>query len=224
MVLRTVLTFYLKKMKKFLFFITASLLLTVAIPSANAQFFKFGVKGGLLVNTESLKFNNGASLFDEKSTLPGFELGLQTTISLPLVPIIIQPEFVYSRVSAKYSTGTQNFGDLKLRSNMFDIPILVGFEFSIFRIMLGPVFTFPTTDIVSMDNQNIKFAPRYKNFVMGYQAGVGVTLGRVTVDARYHGRFDSLTSDKIDAAGIPDVDVKTQRFAFSVGYTIFKIL
>ena len=212
-------------MKKALLAVAVAALAATYAPEARAQLFAMGVKGGLLVNSERLKFTNGTNDFDGKSTRAGFEAGLQFTVNLPLVPILIQPEIVYSRTSATYETGNSNAGDLKLRSNMFSIPVLVGMKFSSFRVMAGPVFTFPSMDRVSMDNLNEQFAPRYKDFLIGLQAGVGVTLGRVTIDARYHWQFTGLSTSEVSTSGkISNVDIKNGRFAFSLGYTIFRLL
>ena len=211
-------------MKNRLIVAAIAILLVAGSTGAHAQLFKMGVKGGLLINTEKLKFDKGTVHFDGKDTRAGFEAGLQFSVNLPLVPLTIQPEIVYSRTSARYQTGDEHYGEIKMRSNMIDIPVLVGLKMGPARIMVGPVFTFPTTDLISMDNRSEKFAPRYNKFLMGLQAGVGVDIGRLTLDARYHWRFTSLTDDDYQIEALKNTKVSNGRFAISVGYTIFKIL
>ena len=212
-------------MKKSFFVLLTVIMAVIYTPKSYAQLFSMGVKGGMLINAEKLKFTHGLNDFSDKSTRAGFEAGLQFTVNIPSLPIFIQPELIYSRTSSRYSTGQENAGELKLRSNMFSIPVLVGMKFSAFRVMAGTVFMFPSMDMVSMDNLNEKFAPRYKNFMMGLKAGAGVTLGRVTIDAHYQWQLSSLAHADFDATGkISNADIKSGIFALSLGYTIFRIL
>ena len=64
-------------MKKILL---AALLLLGGFSVAHAQsLFQFGIKGGLLINSSDLKytFSGTQNPYDESSTKPGFELGVQ---------------------------------------------------------------------------------------------------------------------------------------------------
>ena len=198
--------------------------------AAQAQsFFQFGVKGGLLVNNSDLKyvFSGSQDRYDESSTKPGFELGFQARLRLPM-GFLLQPEIVYARTSGSFPIDATNggggqYGDkLKIRSNWIEVPVLVGWKFSIVRLMLGPSFRFPMDEVMNAGLEEAKVAPRLQNFVMGYQAGVGVDLGRLTLDARFCGNFTNITDQGVSQSYTPDLKVKEHRVAVTIGYMILK--
>ncbi|WP_300400007.1 porin family protein [uncultured Rikenella sp.] len=192
---------------------------------------QFGVKGGLLINSSDLKYTFSSAdrdRYSESSTKPGFEIGLQARVRLPL-GFLIQPEVVYSRTSGSFpvetkaADGTVTNDKLKVRSNWIEVPVLVGWKFSIVRLMAGPSFRFPMDEVMNVGLKETKVAPRLDNFVMGYQAGVGVDLGRLTIDARYCGNFSKIANQQRGAEDyISGLKVKEQKVAISIGYMILK--
>lgn len=191
---------------------------------------QFGVKGGLLINNSDLKytFSSNQKRYSESSTKPGFELGFQARVRLPL-GFLLQPEIVYSRTSGTFPIDETNggggeYGDkLKVRSNWIEVPVLVGWKFSIVRLMAGPSFRFPMDEVMNVGFEEAKVAPRLDNFVMGYQAGVGVDLGRLTIDARFCGNFSNITDQGVTKNNYaPGLKVNERKVAFSIGYMILK--
>lgn len=190
---------------------------------------QFGVKGGLLINSSDLKytFSSNRERYSESSTKPGFELGLQARVRLPL-GFLIQPEVVYSRTSGSFpvettADGTTTDEKLKVRSNWIEVPVLVGWKFSIVRLMAGPSFRFPMDEVMNVGLKETKVAPRLDNFVMGYQAGIGVDLGRLTIDARYCGNFSKIANQQKQLDDyISGLKVREQKVAISIGYMILK--
>lgn len=210
-------------MKKILF----TLMLLSGLATAQAQsIFQLGLKGGLLINSSQLKytFNNTAN-YDHSSTKPGFEFGFQARVRLPL-GFLLQPEIVYSRTTGTFPLNTSNGGNaeeqLKIRSNWIEVPVLVGWKFSIVRLMVGPSFRFPMDEVLNAGRDEAKVAPRLQNFVLGYQAGVGVDLGRLTIDARYCGNFTNITDGGVTSISIPNLKVNEQKVAISIGYMLIK--
>ncbi len=191
--------------------------------------FQFGVKGGLLVNSSDLKytFSGNRERYDKSSTKPGFELGFQARLRLPL-GFLLQPEIVYSRTSGTFPIDETNggggqYGDkLKIRSNWIEVPVLVGWKISIVRLMLGPSFRFPMDEVMNAGVNEAKVAPRLQSFVMGYQAGIGIDLGRLTVDARYCGNFTNITDKGVTDIYTPNLKVNERKVAISIGYMILK--
>ncbi|MCC8061984.1 MAG: PorT family protein [Rikenellaceae bacterium] len=191
--------------------------------------FQFGVKGGLLVNSSDLKytFSGNRDRYDKSSTKPGFELGFQARLRLPL-GFLLQPEIVYSRTNGTFPIDETNggggqYGDkLKIRSNWIEVPVLVGWKFSIVRLMLGPSFRFPMDEVMNAGVKEAKVAPRLQSFVMGYQAGIGIDLGRLTVDARYCGNFTNITDKGVTDIYTPNLKVNERKVAISIGYMILK--
>lgn len=191
--------------------------------------FQFGIKGGLLINSSDLKytFSGSSERYDESSTKPGFELGFQARLRLP-AGFLLQPEIVYSRTSGSFPIDETNGGggqygdELKVRSNWIEVPVLVGWKFSIVRLMAGPSFRFPMDEVMNAGMKEAKVAPRLQNFVMGYQAGVGVDLGRLTVDARFCGNFTHITDKGTTEQYAPNLKVNDRKVAISIGYMIIK--
>lgn len=205
-------------------------LFTGLITSLYAQSpVQVGVKGGLLINKSDLNYSNSKIKYDQSSTKPGFEVGLQFRLNLPL-GFMIQPEFVYSRVNGEFAAiqepvvggSSPTHEDINIRSNWIEVPVLLGWKFSIVRLMAGPSFRFPMSEVVDAKNLSEKVAPRLDNFVMGYQAGIGVDLGRITIDARYCGNFTNITDDGVTKIDTPNFDVNDNKFALTIGYMILK--
>lgn len=183
--------------------------MVVSVNESKAQIFKLGVKAGLVVDQSKVSVA-GINLHE---TTPGFELGVQTQIKIPVVGLFVQPEFVYSRVSSKIDTPT---GNQHLVTSQFDIPVMIGWKFLFMRIQAGPVFSFPSTSFS-------QFKTDFKNYNTGYVAGLGVDLGRFTIDARYQGEFSKRESDILGGVFPQRISVMNGRFNFSLGYTLFKI-
>lgn len=204
------------------------LLLLLAAPAASQaqSLVQFGVKAGLLINTTDLKFNS-PSLdygYDNTSTKPGFEAGVMVRLNLP-GSWLLQPEILYNRTTGSFPTDSDATGTdrLKTGSNWFDVPVLVGWKFAMFRIMAGPSFRFPVNDVLTRNGDRDRIRPRLDNFVMGFQAGFGLDIGRFTLDARYCGNFTPITDKGTVGNYNPDFRVKEKKFAFSLGYVLFRL-
>ena len=192
-------------MKKIFF----TLIFLSSLATVQAQsIFQLGLKGGLLINSSELKC-------------------FQTRVRLPL-GFLLQPEIVYSRTIGTFPIDASNggggeYGDqLKIRSNWIEVPVLVGWKFSIVRLMVGPSFRFPMDAVLTAGTQEAKVAPRLQHFVLGYQAGIGLDLGRLTIDARYCGNFTNITDGGVTSVSIPNLKVNEQKVAISLGYMLIK--
>lgn len=210
----------MKNMKKTI------LLLAIAVLSINIASAKslveFGPKVGALLNLSSLNTNIPAlSSINNKSVNMGFEVGLQARINLPL-NFMVQPEVIYARTNGEFEFGSgRNSSSLEVSSNFIEVPVLVGWQVSIVRIMVGPSFRFNLDDVLTSTRSAGQYEPALNNFVMGYQAGVGVDLGRFTIDARYCGNFNpELKHTLSNSAQV--IDYNASKLSLSVGFMIFK--
>lgn len=206
-------------MRKVLLF---AALLIVSLQGVQAKSpYEFGVKIGGLVNFSSFNTNfKEVPNFNDKSTQIGFEVGVQNRINLPL-NFMIQPELVYTRTTGKFDNDKG--GLLQVRSNFIEVPALVGWKVGLFRIMAGPTFRFNMDDVLTSEREQSKIAPKLETFVMGYQAGVGVDLGRLTIDARYCGNFSNeLEDDTLYDNAHQTAKYNAGKIAISVGYMIFR--
>ncbi len=78
-------------------------------------------------------------------------------------------------------------------------------------------------EVMNVGLKETKVVPRLDNFVMGYQAGIGVDLGRLTIDARYCGNFSKIANQQKQLDDyISGLKVREQKVAISIGYMILK--
>ncbi len=215
-------------MKKTLLVATVLLLASGATSLRAASPFEFGVKASYIVDMSNLKYKpTGGSQnpYDKNSTGSGFDLGVQARVNFPLVSLFIQPELLYSRSSAKFASDPNVTGGdyVKLRTNWIEVPVLLGWEIiPNLRLMAGPSFRFPMDEVANSGGQSQRVNFQLQEFVMGYQVGLGLDLGRLTLDARYCGDFTNITDSGITTTDITNVKVKEQKVTFSVGWMFLK--
>jgi hypothetical protein len=175
-------------MKKF--FLSVAIMMAVCI-SAKAQ-FNLGIKGGV-------NFSNIAADNFHSSNITGYQAGLFARIGGGLY---LQPEAYISSTGGDFDSYQNNTAyNGHVRFTNLDVPVLLGLRFGPknlnLRVMAGPVYNY----ILSKDetfsaNINSAFTDfgHYNNSTLGYQAGAGIDLGALTVDARYQGGLNKWNS------------------------------
>ncbi|BDD07758.1 hypothetical protein FUAX_01900 [Fulvitalea axinellae] len=209
-------------MKKFTLVLAAVLF---AATFAHAQFFTFGVKGGL--STSYVRFDNATSgnytIKDDGNSF-GYHAGIFAKVSL--LGIFVQPEFYYSESGGDIKVSDGMITETgKIKYQKFDLPVMVGFKFLVFRVNAGPVFTL-------ILDQSIKDLPsafkdvkqNYNDATVGFQAGLGLDfLKRFTLDARYEGNLSKLgKSFSLPGGGHVNSDLRNNQFIFSLGYKLIR--
>jgi hypothetical protein len=175
-------------MKKFILGMVAIIFLTIG---AKAQ-FSLGLKGGLNVS----KINNDNI---SQSTVSGYQFGAFARIGSGLY---LQPEIYVGSQGGQFnydSSGGNTGGYAKVKFTTLDVPLLLGESFGAkslnFRVMAGPIYTYIlNTDQTYSDNLSSAYRDlgNYNNSTLGYQAGAGIDLGNISVDARYEGGLTQL--------------------------------
>lgn len=129
----------------------------------------------------------------------------------------LQPEALFnekgSKISFDATPGGRIDGKVKLQS--LDVPLLVGVKLIDgnlinLRIMAGPVYSRHLKN-ESAVLDNLSPGSRFKRHQYGYQAGLGIDLANLTLEARYEGGFEKIT---------PTLDGRPGSFAFSVGFKL----
>lgn len=189
--------------------VVALIAMIFSAQTANGQIFKIGVKAGVVTSTEKLSIQ-GVQLTDTK---PGFEVGIQTQVKIPVINLFVQPEVVFSWVKSSFNGPS---GQITSTTSQWDIPVMLGWKIAFFRVMAGPVFSFPSTSVSQSGTS-------FKKYTTSYAAGLGFDLGRFTLDARYQGLFSPRKSQTLIGNIPTDVELRGGRFNFSLGYTLFKI-
>ena len=174
--------------------ILAALVLMLAGGAAFAQSpVHFGLKGG--INYSKIRFTEGGRRPDGQY-YTGFHGGVFGRLDLGR--LYLQPELVYTEkgsrvtVPAGITTGTAQLKTL-------DVPVLLGVKLvdaklANLRVMGGPVFSNTLAQrseaLQRMGDRQFTFNKRN----VGYQVGLGVDVATFTLDARYEGSLQEIST------------------------------
>lgn len=164
-----------------------------AAQAAHAQFFSFGLKGGM--NTQINKPDDitigGADTsfnFGVQHMKFGTQFGAYFRFGNRL---FFQPEFVFNSNKTDYKIGESSVKDVikNEKYQYLDMPLMVGFKLGPIRVQGGPVghyFLNSTSELTDVKG----YAARFHQMAWGYQTGINISLGRLGIDARYEGNFN----------------------------------
>jgi hypothetical protein len=194
-------------MKKYLLSLAAIMLVAI---SARAQ-FTLGVKGG--VNVSKLNTDNYT-----QSSVAGYLVGAFARIGKGFY---VQPEIYLGSKGGEYNYDTNGStvgGNGKVRFTTLDVPVLIGESFGAssfnIRAMAGPVYSY-VLDRNTTFSSNLSAAYQdlgdYNHSTLGYQAGLGIDLGNIALDARYEGGLTALNQKYGD---------RPHLFSLSIGFKI----
>ncbi len=188
-----------------------------------AQNFELGVKGGVnyaqsvilqVVSTNGINVN-------EVQNEKGMGLVFGGFARASFGKIIFQPEILFSEdqqlvTLADADVQNMDLGDfLTLNVDKMDIPLIIGYRaFNTIRLMGGPVFSH-----VQVDANDPLF--QFDNLTMGYQAGIGFDIGKISADARYEGNLSKFKDQFDTENGAIEVDSRKSLFQFTLGYSLF---
>lgn len=205
--------------------ITGIILSLLVVTGSYAQ-IRIGLRGG--INSSTFKANevvdntNGLKITYPKDAKLGFHFGLISQIKL--FNVFIQPEMLLTTnkntIAVEDLTAPAGSPDkvklLDQTFNKLDIPILAGMKFGPAKIELGPVATFllkEKSDLL----EGTTYKEIYKNATIGYQAGLGLEAGKLTVDFKYEGNLSKF-GDGIKIDGVEhSFDSRMSQFIISVG-------
>lgn len=169
------------------------LLILLSLGELNAQSRGgYGIKAGLNYNSNGNYFREANMVYGDPLNNLGFHAGAFGKLNLG--PIYLRPELVYGQMR------TELDGNKYLTQRM-DAPLLVGLNLfgSLVSVFAGPSFHYTLKD----DLINYTHSPDDKRFNAGYQAGVGLNLGRIGLDLRYEREFrgQSVNFEKVVSGG-----------------------
>ena len=222
-------------MKKLFIVAIATLLSYAASAQDYDPFFRLGLKAG--VNLSNIRANNlslgsGNSGFDFKdkdNRSTGFVGGIFMRFGREFY---VQPEILLSQKGGKfdvYKTGVKNDeGELDVRFSNLDVPVLLGYRFGkIFRINVGPVASFRLSDSGKISDSFNEYtegdteATFDNNVAFGYQAGIGVDFGRLSLDVKYEGNVNDVVNINYNnASTATKFGKKSNLFQATLGFAI----
>ncbi len=178
-----------------------------------AQKIDFGVKGGLVFNTDKGKVLSGIEkIIDKKgSGSTGFQAGVLAQVSF--IGWYIQPELLFTQYKNKYSADDESF---KVTKKRFDLPVNFGKKvLGIGHVQAGPVFSYYLNDGISL-NEIKKL--KQDDFNVGFQLGTGVKVSNILVDLRYEYGFGKITSTFIKSGTSFSTETRPSFLNLTVGY------
>lgn len=223
-------------MRKKIFVFTIALFTIVG--TANAQFLRFGVKGG--VSSSNVKFDkttltavsttSGAKnfLIEQGNSQLGIHFGLFGRIQL--LGLYIQPEVLFTQTKGELLITDQTASTLvnkalEQKFNKIDVPIIVGWKFGPARFGLGPVASIALSEKDGLKDKLQELAPtgtkavsNFKNATFGYQVSVGLdVLKKLTLDVKYEGNLSKLGSGLTLGGNNYKFDQRNPQWIFSLG-------
>ena len=202
---------------------------------AQSRNFKFGIKAG--ANLANLKGGDVVSNSDPNvkigntnATLTGFVGGVFVRLGSS---IYLQPEVLLSQKGGtvnffRSNAGSTTISPVDIRFTNFDVPVLLGLRFGdFFRINAGPIASLRLSEngglreaLNEVGANSVK--DNYKAAALGYQAGVGIDIGNLSIDLRYEGNASNIiNADTDDANFNSQLKRKGSLFQATVGFAIF---
>lgn len=208
-------------MKKLILIVVASMFL---FNMADAQLFKWGIKGG--IGFSSIKMdditgiNDGSDVYNliTGDGVMGYHIGLQSRIKVAM--IYIEPELYFNAGGGTVEQIVDGGANevLNVKFNRIDIPVLVGAKLGPIRLNAGPVGSF----ILSETNDLTDLEPDFEMFTSamtwGFQAGLGFDISKLSLDVRYEGSLSALgESFSVGGMDFP-LDARPSQWIISLGF------
>ncbi|WP_316747722.1 porin family protein [Pedobacter gandavensis] len=194
--------------KHFLLPAVAFMLLAGTAKSQDSSPIHVGLKAGANYNKLSISAPGISGKF-----APGFSAGAFTRVDLGRA--YVQGELLYSNKSGKLDGNGAK--DQKAKWSGIDVPLVVGYKIlntaqMNLRVFGGAVYSYTLNDKTSVLKQLNPAFQGFKKSNVGYQAGAGIDLGKLTFDLRYERALTDI--DKTFKS-------RPQSFQASVGFLIF---
>lgn len=192
--------------------ILLSLLLLAAALPASAQRPRTRVEWGVTGGINVPDYDTNMSGTDVRNKL-GWQAGILTSVSFGAVAV--EPQILFVRQGLR--VGLDGGGELNLRSNSIDVPVLASLRLlHPLCIFAGPVFTV-LNDCKQKSGGDLLDFGRVRP-TLSYTVGAGVVIMRhLLVDVRYNGQFRS-KRDVVLPDGTTIGKLRSYNVALGVGY------
>ena len=207
-------------MKKLIFIAVAAFFL---VQTSNAQLFNWGIKGG--IGFSSLKIEDITGIDDQSEVydlvtgdaVMGYHVGIQTRINLAI--FMIQPELYFNAGGGTVDQVVDgDITPLDVKFNRIDLPLLLGVNLGPARINVGPVGSFVISETTDLTEIEPEFELFTSALTWGFQAGLGLNISKLSIDARYEGSLSAL-GETFSVAGSEFIlDARPSQWIISLGY------
>jgi hypothetical protein len=187
--------------------------------AAKSQKLGFGVKAGLNFS----KLSNDVSTMRGGENATGFVGGVFGRASF--LGFFVQPEVLFSQRKGSFTSNVDSTAVTNTLSYI-DIPVMVGYKLAFLRFNAGPNFQFLTgakqkSNDASKDPNFSK--DNFNSSAVGFQAGLGIDLLKLSIDLRYDGCIGNLGKKVTNTSTGQTVDYSTRAnmWQLTVGFRIF---
>ncbi|HPF93023.1 MAG TPA: porin family protein [Tenuifilaceae bacterium] len=218
-------------MKRLAMLISTILVVSLA---ANAQFLRFGVKGGVSSSTVKIDKTTFSTIDDAETFVVeqgnskmGLHFGLFGRVQV--LGFYVQPELLFTQSKGEVVLTDITNSESPIKSirdqkfNKIDIPVMVGWKIGPARLGLGPVASIMLSEQDGLkdelaDATNESVESNFKNATFGYQVGAGLDIFKfATLDVKYEGNLSKL-GEGVNIAGKPyTFDQRNPQWIFSLG-------
>jgi len=183
---------------------------------------KFGVHTFDVSNAKSILIPNSSQSIEFKDAKIGFQGGIYTKFKIG--SLILEPRLMLHSTKVEYTFNGDNGGALSsIRKESFtnlDIPVLFGYQLSIFNLMAGPVAHLnlnTSSDLFDIDG----YEERFDLATYGYRLGAGVDIGKINIGIEYEGNFSNF-GEYINIGGSEfSFDDSQRRILLNIGFKLF---
>jgi Outer membrane protein beta-barrel domain len=211
-------------MRKLIFSLVCS---AMAYLPLQAQSLKYGLKIGIStteVSPSDLPIKSGTDSFRLKLTDAGYGYQFGAFARAKFLGLYVQPELLFNSNKATYSlksiTGAAIADTIRTETyNRLDIPIMIGYQlFKTVRVNAGPIAHINIGSTSELTNTS-GYTAKFNTATWGYQAGIGLDLGKLGIDLRYEGNFANY-GDHLSFGGKSySFDKKPSRLVASLAYS-----
>ena len=207
-------------MKKLIFILLASFFV---VQTSDAQFFSWGVKGGLGFSSVKISdisnIDDGQDVYDLATgeNVMGYHLGLQSRIKIAMV--FVQPELYWNTGGGSLKQVIDGGATeiLNVKFNRIDVPVMAGAKLGPVRLNLGPMASLVIGEDTDLSVLQPDLELYKQSLTWAWQAGIGFDLWKLTVDIRYEGPLSDLSTVIPDQLSEYTLDPRPKQWLFSVG-------
>lgn len=192
------------------------LLFALVSIAVQAQKNGFGIKAGL----SSTQLDLESKELVPYNAQTGYHLGVFARFGG--LGFFVQPEVLFTQTSGSFRVElppSSNVSSINYEAkfNRLDVPVMAGFRIiKIIRVMAGPIASF-NIDSSLKDASNTVQAVDFKKATLGYQAGLGLDLGNLSVEGKYEGGLSNFT----ESIATYTADNRLNQWVLSVGFKLF---
>ncbi len=204
-------------MKNVMFFVIVSLL----FPFTGHTQFKVGIRAGLSTsNLQKETIEESSLKIAIKEAKYGFHFGFFSRVTFS-EKVYLQPEVLFNSNRVDFDIDDSGNGlvnkVLNEKYQYLDIPLMAGYKIGALRLEVGPVghaYLKNKSELFAIK----EYSQNFKDFTLGYQAGIGLDIFNLLVDVRYEGNFNDFGEHMNVGEKQIDFSQSPSRWLMTIGY------